>query len=120
LIVYGYISTSPNPDHHSQNAALEKCGCSVIYNDSYGQRSERKALISQLKPLDMLIIWRLDKLSDNLADLLHMLEIMHQKNIHFKSLQEGLEFSPGIDNIYFQNLLETMTNIEKNMEFIKL
>lgn len=64
--------------HPHQVQALKKAGCKRIFEENAsGGRWDRPELhraLEQLRPGDVFVVWKLDRLSRSLKDLLHILE----------------------------------------------
>jgi hypothetical protein len=74
LLGYARVSTD-DQDAAAQRRALEVAGCERIFKEkASGGRWDRpklQNLIEQLRPGDVLVVWKLDRLSRSLKDLLH-------------------------------------------------
>jgi DNA invertase Pin-like site-specific DNA recombinase len=92
-IGYARVSTTDqNP--RLQLDALEAEGCLKIYIDkATGTRADRpewKACLADLRPEDTLVIWRLDRLGRNLADLIKIVTELGTRGVSVRSLKDGL------------------------------
>ncbi|MBD0137611.1 recombinase family protein, partial [Acinetobacter baumannii] len=69
-IGYARVST-PEQDMSLQIDALERAGCSRIFQDvASGAKAERKGLdeaLAYLRPGDTLVVWKIDRLGRSLA-----------------------------------------------------
>jgi DNA invertase Pin-like site-specific DNA recombinase len=94
FVGYGRVSTS---DQHTetQRAALEKAGCERIYTEvaSGGQwnRPELQDCLKHLRKGDTLIVWKLDRLSRSLSDLMTILSKLKKDEVGFKSITEAID-----------------------------
>ena len=77
LIGYARVSTN-DQDTSLQEVALRQAGCERIYTEkASGGRWDRPELhraLEQLRPGDVLLVWKLDRLSRSLKDLLQIIE----------------------------------------------
>lgn len=93
LIGYARVSTT-DQDNGAQIAALKKAGCSRIFQEkaSAGRwdRPELHRLVEQLREGDVLVVWKLDRLSRSLKDLLILLEKVQLAGAGFQSLTEAI------------------------------
>jgi len=48
-------------------------------------------LLDQLRPADVVVVWKLDRLSRSLKDLLHIMERIAQAEAGFRSLTEAID-----------------------------
>ena len=76
-IGYARVSTGEQ-DTAAQSAALKAAGCDLIFREKASggrwDRPELHKLLNQLRKGDVLIVWKLDRLSRSLKDLLLILE----------------------------------------------
>src|SRR3984893_17393390 len=80
----------------AQEAQLKKAGCEIVYkdeNESGGKRNRpqlNKAL-EHIRKGDVLVVWKLDRLSRSMIDLLTILKKVDDAGAGFKSLTESLD-----------------------------
>jgi DNA invertase Pin-like site-specific DNA recombinase len=87
----GYARVSTDEQHtENQRKQLKTAGCELIYEESAsGGRWDRPKLQDCLKHIrkgDVLIVWKLDRLTRSLADLLRILARLDEVGAGFKSL----------------------------------
>ena len=80
--------------------ALKLAGCEKIYPDKIGGTTTERAglddLLSYIRPDDVLVVWRLDRLGRTLKQLILMIEELSRRNIAFMSLRESIDTTtPG-------------------------
>ncbi len=89
LIGYARISTD-DQNLALQQDALSKAGCERTFEDTMsGSKTQRPGLTEALafaRPGDTLVVWRLDRFSRSLKDLIEMVNQLHEKSIGLKSL----------------------------------
>ena len=89
LIGYARVSTD-DQNLDWQKDALSGTGCERILEDHLsGAKTERpglKAALDYARPGDVLVFWRLDRLSRSLKDLIEMVTLLESKGIGLKSL----------------------------------
>lgn len=94
LIGYARVSTDEQ-DTAAQRRALEAAGCERIFEErASGGRWDRPQLhklLEQLRPGDVLVVWKLDRLSRSLKDLLHLMETIQEVGAGFRSLTEAVD-----------------------------
>lgn len=59
------------------------------------------ALVRQ-KKIDLVLVWKIDRLSRNLSDLLNLFEEMDKYGVGFASVKEDLDFTGAIGKLIFQ------------------
>ncbi len=78
-----------------QEDALRTAGCERIFTDTIsGAKAERSGLArapASLRPGDVLVVWRLDRLGRSLKALIEALTTLDARGIGFKSLPEQLD-----------------------------
>jgi DNA invertase Pin-like site-specific DNA recombinase len=90
-----------------QRDALERAGCAQIYEDkaigrAKAGRQEMANALRSLRAGDMLVVWRLDRLSRNLTDLVNIINELAVKKIGFKSLTEKIDTSSALGGTFFE------------------
>lgn len=78
LLGYARVSKGDDQSNAAQLAALERAGCARLFEETAsGGRWDRPVLqdlMRQLRPGDVVVVWKLDRLSRSLKDLLHLME----------------------------------------------
>jgi DNA invertase Pin-like site-specific DNA recombinase len=95
-MLFGYARVSKDDqDTATQVAALKAAGCEKIYREKASggrwDRPELHRLIEQLRKGDVLVVWKLDRLSRSLRDVLILMEQLGQTKAGFKSLTEAID-----------------------------
>ena len=96
-MIYGYarVSKKEDQDIAAQVDALKAAGCErIFYENASGGRWDRPelhSLLSQLRPDDVFLVWKLDRLSRSLKDLIAILERIEHAGAKFQSLTEHIE-----------------------------
>jgi DNA invertase Pin-like site-specific DNA recombinase len=99
LIGYARVSTQ-DQDNAAQITALKSAGCELIFEEKVSggrwERPELHRLLGQLRKGDVLVVWKLDRLSRSLKDVLTLMEKIQQAAAGFQSLTEAIDTtSPG-------------------------
>src|SRR3954464_2434366 len=94
VLGYGRVSRE-GQDLAQQRAALRAAGCDRLFEEkaSGGQwdRPELHRLLDHLRPGDVVVVWKLDRLSRSLKDLLHIMERIAGADAGFRSLTENID-----------------------------
>ena len=94
LIGYARVSTD-DQDTAAQVAALEAAGCERVFREkASGGRWERPQflrLLNQLRAGDVVVVWKLDRLSRSLRDVLTIMEQLGEAGAGFRSLTEAID-----------------------------
>jgi DNA invertase Pin-like site-specific DNA recombinase len=97
LIGLARVSKGDDQTDALQLAALKKAGCERIYREPISggrwDRPELKRMLEQLRPKDKVVVWKLDRLSRSLRDLLHILDRIESTKATFVSLTENFDTS---------------------------
>ena len=99
LIGYARVSTD-DQDTAVQVTALKAAGCERIFREKASggrwDRPELHRLLDQLRKGDVLVVWKLDRLSRSLRDVLTIMERLGEAGAGFRSLTEAIDTtSPG-------------------------
>ena len=94
LIGYARVSTQ-DQETAAQIAALKTAGCELIFQEKASggrwDRPELHRLLGQLRKDDVLVVWKLDRLSRLLKDVLSLMEKIAQAQAGFRSLSEAID-----------------------------
>ncbi len=117
LIGYARVSTlDQNPE--LQTDELTKVGCRRIFTDiASGARSDRpelRAALDFLKPSDVLVVWRLDRLARSLADLIAILTGLIDRSVGFRSLRENIDTTTSGGKLIF-HIFGALAEFERDL-----
>ncbi|WNB84718.1 recombinase family protein [Cellulomonas sp. ATA003] len=99
LLGYARVSTI-DQDATLQIDALNRAGCYRVFVDTNSgalqRRPELDKLLDQIRPGDTLVVWRLDRLGRSIRHLIDQLQVLAEREVGFRSLQETIDTtSPG-------------------------
>lgn len=107
LIGYARVSTE-DQELRLQIDALEKAGCWNIYKErrsaTRGPRNELELALTELRPGDVFVVWKLDRLARNLRQLYAIVDRIHAAGASFRSLTEGIDYSTPMGQLMFAQL----------------
>jgi DNA invertase Pin-like site-specific DNA recombinase len=97
-MLFGYARVSTiDQNLDLQIDALQAAGCERIFSDhTSGARTDRPGLGEALafaRDGDLLVVWKLDRLSRSLSHLVETVQELERRGIGFRSLTEGLDTS---------------------------
>src|SRR5205809_8041080 len=105
LIGYARVSTD-NQDTAAQVAALKAAGCDRIFREKASggrwDRPELHRLLDHLRKGDVLVVWKLDRLSRSLRDVLIVMERLSELKAGFKSLTESIDTTTASGRLMLQ------------------
>jgi DNA invertase Pin-like site-specific DNA recombinase len=117
LIGYARISTQ-DQDLRPQFDALTAAGCETIYQEKASggkrERPELKLLLSHIQPGDTLVVWKLDRLSRSLKDLIGIIEKLEKAGAGFRSLTEAVDTTTPAGRMMMQ-MLGSFAEFERAM-----
>lgn len=94
LIGYARVSTN-DQETATQVAALKAAGCERIYREKASggrwDRPELHRLLDELRKGDVLVVWKLDRLSRSLREVLTIMERLGECSAGFRSLTEAID-----------------------------
>lgn len=117
-IGYARISTE-DQKLRLQLDALHRAGCAHIYRDNgvSAVARERPGLsraLRRLKPGDVLVVWKLDRLGRSLADLIDIITGLRERGVGLQSLQEQIDTTSAGGRFYF-HMLAALAEFEREL-----
>ena len=109
-MLVGYMRVSSELDRQSTNLqrdALLAAGVDVrhLFEDhASGAKDDRKGLAKALefvRPGDVLVVWKLDRLGRSLSHLLEIVNTLKNKQVAFRSLTEGMDTTTPSGELLF-------------------
>jgi DNA invertase Pin-like site-specific DNA recombinase len=101
-----------------QKDALKRARCRETYEEhATGKNTARPQLEACLKSLregDTFVVWRLDRLGRNLADLVRLIAELETRRIHFESLTEKIETHSPAGKLVF-HVFAALAEFERNL-----
>lgn len=106
LIGYARVSKGDDQSNAAQHRALDVAGCWRVFEEtaSGGQwdRPRLQEMIGQLREGDVVVVWKLDRLSRSLKDLLHIMERIQLAGAGFRSLTEAIDTTTAAGRMMMQ------------------
>ena len=97
LLGYARVSKGEEQDTRMQETALRAAGVERLLTEraSGGRwdRPELHRLLDQLRPRDVVVVWKLNRLSRSLKALLHLMERIAHAGAGFCSLTEAIDMT---------------------------
>ena len=115
----GYARVSKqDQDTAAQMAALTAAKCDRLFEEKASggrwDRPQLQQLLEQLRPDDVVVVWKLDRLSRSLKDLLLVLEKIDQAGAHFQSLTETIDTASPAGRM-MMHMVGTFAEFERAM-----
>ena len=116
-IGYARISTK-DQNLDLQIDALEKDGCSRIYTEVMsGTKSERpklQELVNNLRPGDVVVVWKLDRLGRSLKHLVELVNQFIQQDVGLRSLNDHIDTTTPQGRLIF-NIFASLAEFERDL-----
>jgi DNA invertase Pin-like site-specific DNA recombinase len=95
LLGYARVSKGDDQSNALQAKALKAAGCRRLFEEAASggrwDRPELQRLLEQLREGDTVVVWKLDRLSRSLKDVLHIMERIATAGAGFRSLTENID-----------------------------
>lgn len=106
LLGYARVSKDDDQSNAPQVRALRAAGCQKIFKEaasgSRWDRPELHRLLDQLREGDVVVVWKLDRLSRSLKDVLHVMERIAAAGAGFRSLTESVDTTTAAGRMMMQ------------------
>ena len=117
LIGYARVSTEDQITD-AQLIELRAAGCEIIHQEHGSGASRARPVLSQLvkeiRPTDVLVVVRLDRLARSVSHLLEVIEALEKKGAHFKSLQDPIDTSTP-QGMFSLQVLGAVAQLERSL-----
>ena len=95
LLGYARVSKGDDQNNVLQTKALKATGCRRLFEEAASggrwNRPELHRMLEQLREGDTVVVWKLDRLSRSLKDVLHIMERIAAAGAGFRSLTENID-----------------------------
>jgi len=95
LLGYARVSKGDEQSNALQAKAIKAAGCRRLFEEAASggrwDRPELHRMLEQLREGDTVIVWKLDRLSRSLKDVLHIMERIAAAGAGFRSLTENID-----------------------------
>ena len=95
LIGYARVSKGDDQSNALQARSLKAAGCERLFEEAASggrwDRPELHRMLDQLRVGDTVVVWKLDRLSRSLKDVLHIMEKIGKAGAGFRSLTEAID-----------------------------
>jgi DNA invertase Pin-like site-specific DNA recombinase len=101
-----------------QAKALRAAGCRRIFEEAASggrwDRPELHRMLDQLRAGDTIVVWKLDRLSRSLKDVLHIMERIAQAGAIFRSITESIDTTTPAGRMMMQ-MIGSFAEFERAM-----
>ena len=118
-IGYARVSSN-NQDLKLQKEELLKAGCKKIYSESVSakdnNRTELMAMIESLRPDDIVVVYKIDRIARSLKGLIEIVELLNEKKVDLISLDSGdrVDTTSPMGKAFFQ-IAGVFAELERSM-----
>jgi DNA invertase Pin-like site-specific DNA recombinase len=105
---FGYARVSKGDEQNNvlQTKALKAAGCKRLFEEAASggrwDRPKLHRLLDQLREGDTVVVWKLDRLSRSLKDVLHIMEQIANAGAGFRSITESIDTSTAAGRMMMQ------------------
>jgi DNA invertase Pin-like site-specific DNA recombinase len=103
---YARVSRGDDQSNALQVRALRAAGCQKIFEEAASgarwDRPELHRLLDQLREGNVVVVWKLDRLSRSLKDVLHVMERIAAAGAGFRSLTESVDTTTAVGRMMMQ------------------
>jgi DNA invertase Pin-like site-specific DNA recombinase len=95
LLGYARVSKGDEQNNVLQTKALKAAGCRRVFEEAASggrwDRPELHRMLDHLREGDTIVVWKLDRLSRSLKDVLHIMERIAKAGAGFRSITENID-----------------------------
>ncbi|MGO4440759.1 recombinase family protein [Rhizobium sp. RAF56] len=106
LIGYARVSKGDEQSNKAQARALSEAGCKRVFEEKASggrwDRPELHRMLDQLRDGDTVVVWKLDRLSRSLKDVLHLMDRITSVGAGFRSLTEAIDTTTAAGRMMMQ------------------
>jgi len=118
LIGYARVSRQEDQDTVAQVQALKHAGVKRMFEETASggrwDRPELHKMLEQLRKGDVVVVWKLDRLSRSLKDLLHIMDKIDAIGAGFRSLTEAVDTTTAPGRMLMQ-MIGSFAEFERSM-----
>lgn len=116
---FGYARVSTEDQNLAlQLDALKAAGCDKIFKEKLSgaktDRPELNKLIEQVRPGDIVTVWKLDRLGRSIRHLIDEVNGLKEKGVGFRSLKESIDTTTATGQLIF-HIFAALAQFERDM-----
>src|SRR5262249_6198088 len=98
--------------------ALKEAGCEKIFVEkmtgTLRERPQLAAALAYIRPGDVLVVWKLDRLGRSLLHLIEVVTGLRDRGVDFRSLKESIDTTTATGRLIF-HILAALAEFERDM-----
>jgi len=98
--------------------ALKKAGCAEVFTEVVSGAATERPILTQLldevRPGDILVVWKLDRLGRSLKHLIETVNLLLQRNVGLKSLNDPIDTTTSQGRALF-SLFASLAEFERDI-----
>ena len=106
LLGYARVSRGDEQNNTLQTKALKAAGCTRLFEEAASggrwDRPELHRMLDHLRDGDTVVVWKLDRLSRSLKDVLHIMERIGNAGAGFRSITENIDTTTSAGRMMMQ------------------
>ncbi len=118
FIGYARVSTA-DQNLDLQRDALCKAGCERVFEEKKSgkagtRRPEFEAALAFLRPEDVLVVWKLDRLGRSVKHLVDLAGQLHKEGVQFKRLTDSIDTGTPSGRFFF-HVMASLAEMEREL-----
>ena len=119
-MIVGYARVSTHEQFlENQINLLKEFGCEKVYTDiASGVREDReglKEMVSYLRPGDMVVVYKIDRIFRSLKNLVDMIDYFNLHQVQFKSISESEFDTTSPNGKFLLQIFGAVAEFERNL-----
>lgn len=118
LLGYARVSKGDQQNNALQAKVLKAAGCKRVFEEAASggrwDRPELHRMLDQLREGDTVVVWKLDRLSRSLKDVLHIMEKIDAAGAGFRSVTENIDTTTAPGRMMMQ-MVGSFAEFEREM-----